>query len=152
MSEVTQANVGLQTMDEGFGLSQQKAALWVGMMNKLANRVEDLDAVPGRPQPDLLLLGFVVVQCRLMKIVQANMRRQQETGIGVDHRPFSSFRAAVKLTLGFSRAEISRAWRSSSARVLRGRWPALVTTSAGLPLSVTMTDWPARRAFTMPGE
>src|SRR5207248_7232612 len=58
----------------------------------------------------------------------------------------------VKFTLGLAVGEISRASRSRSPRVLRGRFPALVTIRAGLPLSVTTKDWPERRAFNTPGE
>jgi hypothetical protein len=84
--------------------------------------------------------------------VAPNAGSHEEAGVGANHLAFRTFNAAVKLTVGFDSGHIARASRSRSALVLRGRLPALVTISAGFPLSVTMMDSPDRMPFIKPGE
>lgn len=63
----------------------------------------------------------------------------------------SDLMMAVKFTLGRSPGKVSRASRRKCSAVLRGRVPALVTTKAARPLSVTTSDEPGRSDLISPG-
>src|ERR1035441_540619 len=83
----------------------------------------------------------------------AHLEGDQETAVGVNHRPFRSRIAFVKLTLCFRGwGQISRASCSRSASALRGRLPAFVTMNEGTPLSVTARLWPGCKVLTVLGQ
>src|ERR1035438_4720762 len=85
--------------------------------------------------------------------VMSHPEDDQETAVGVDHRPFRSWMTSVKLALCFrGLGQISRASRSRSACERRGRLPALVIMNEGTPLSVTARLWPGCKVLTVLGQ
>jgi hypothetical protein len=95
---------------------------------------------------------FMAVTGPGMENITPGFEGHKEGRIGVDHRPLRARMPSAKLTLGSAFGETSRASRSMSAIVFRGRLPALVTVKAGDPLSVTAKVWPGLSDLTKPAE
>ena len=150
--EIPVANVSFDAADQRASCAYAQPPPFIGVPRQLPQRVKSLDALPRRPKPDFFLTLLVIRKRFGMKRVYGNLERDQEAGVCVNHFFLSSLIASVKLIFGPLREHISAASRSRSALVLRGRFPALVTVNADMPLSVTTTDWPGCSAFSIPGE